>query len=48
MQTVGRTPRDRSGEYGSESTVPDRWRRLVQAVGVLLVLAGIYFGTTLV
>ena len=43
-QTAGRLPDDRSGEYGSESGVPTRWRRLVQVVGVALVLAGLYFG----
>jgi hypothetical protein len=43
-QTAGRLPPDRRGEYGSDSGVPTRWRRLTQAIGVALVLAGLYFG----
>ncbi|MFB6103084.1 MAG: hypothetical protein ABEJ73_11025 [Haloplanus sp.] len=44
-QTAGRRPTGRSGEYGTDAT-PDRWRRLVQGLGVGLVLAGLYFGYT--
>jgi hypothetical protein len=43
VQTAGRRPTGRDGEYGTDA-VPDRWRRLVQAVGVGLVAAGAYFG----
>jgi hypothetical protein len=43
VQTAGRRPTGRDGEYGTDA-VPDRWRRLVQAVGVGLVVAGAYFG----
>lgn len=39
---VGRLPHDHRGEYGS-SSVPERWRRLVQVVGVGLLAAGLYF-----
>ena len=42
VQTAGRRPTGRDGEYGTDA-VPDRWRRLVQAVGVGLVAAGAYF-----
>ncbi|MFB6152490.1 MAG: hypothetical protein ABEJ40_11855 [Haloarculaceae archaeon] len=48
VQTAGRVPHDRTGEYGEPSEVPDRWRQLVRAVGVALVLAGGYFAYTLV
>ncbi|WP_235853547.1 hypothetical protein [Halosimplex salinum] len=44
--TAGRVPGDRGGEYGTESGLEDRTRRLVQVVGVALVLAGLYFGWT--
>jgi hypothetical protein len=42
VQTAGRRPTGRDGEYGTDA-VPERWRRLVQAVGVGLVAAGAYF-----
>lgn len=45
-QTAGRLPTDRGGEYGDES-VPTTWRRIVRGVGVLLVIAGLYFAWTL-
>jgi hypothetical protein len=51
-QTVGRLPHDRGGEYGADGA-PERWRRLVQLVGLLTLLFGLYlgagevFGTTL-
>jgi hypothetical protein len=44
IQTAGRLPTDRRGEYGSDSTVPARWRRLTQAVGAALLAGGLYFG----
>jgi hypothetical protein len=43
VQTAGRRPTGRDGEYGTDA-VPDRWRRLVQVVGVGLGVAGAYFG----
>ncbi|WP_276299616.1 hypothetical protein [Halorussus lipolyticus] len=45
IHTAGRRPPGRDGEYGEES-VADRWRRLVQVVGIALVGVGLYFGTT--
>lgn len=44
VQTAGRLPSDRSGEYGSDSTVPARWRHLARGIGVALLAAGLYFG----
>lgn len=46
--TVGRYPTDQHGEYGDGDAVPDRWHRFVQVVGVALVVAGGYFGYTVV
>ncbi|XGI84100.1 hypothetical protein ACEU6E_02310 [Halorutilales archaeon Cl-col2-1] len=43
----GRLPTDRRGEYGSDSEPSLRVRRLVQSVGVLLIIAGVYFGYSL-
>jgi hypothetical protein len=43
VQTAGRRPTGRDGEYGTDA-VSDRWRRLVQALGVGFVAAGCYFG----
>ena len=45
-QTAGRVPHDRSGEYGSASSVPDRWRLLVRVLGVVVLVVGVYFGAT--
>jgi hypothetical protein len=44
VQTAGRVPSDRGGEYGSEAPVSDRWRRVVQLLGGVSVLLGLYFG----
>ncbi len=46
VQTVGRVPRDRSGEYGQDTPTDDQWRRLVRIVGAGILVAGIYFGLT--
>jgi hypothetical protein len=46
IHTAGRRPPGRGGEYGEES-VAGRWRRLVQVVGVGLIVAGLYFGVSL-
>jgi hypothetical protein len=43
VQTAGRRPTGRDGEYGTDA-VPDRWRRLVQVIGGGLVVAAAYFG----
>lgn len=40
--TVGRAPHDRGGQYGEEGSAPDSWRRIVQAIGVVLVLIAVY------
>ena len=42
--TAGRLPNDRGGEYGTDSRIPDRWRRLVRLVGVASILVGLAFG----
>ncbi|MBB6647030.1 hypothetical protein [Halobellus ruber] len=56
IQTAGRLPRDRYGRYGEDGTggdgadaggVPTRWLRLVQVVGVVLLVGGAYFAWTL-
>lgn len=46
VQTAGRLPSDRRGEYGEESPAPARWRRLVQGIGVVVLAFGVYFGAT--
>lgn len=38
--TAGRLPNDRGGEYGTDGTVPARWRRLVRLAGVGSILVG--------
>jgi hypothetical protein len=40
------TERDADAESGG-SGLPTRWRRLVQAAGAVLLLGGLYFGSTL-
>jgi len=44
--TAGRVPGDRGGEYGSDAEPETHVRRLVQAIGVVAILAGLYFGAT--
>jgi hypothetical protein len=57
VQTAGRLPEDRYGRYGQDGAssdgdadagLPARWVGLVRAVGAALVVAGAYFGWTLV
>jgi len=48
VQLAGRLPHDRGGEYGADDELAARWRLVVRALGVLLVLAGLYFGLTAV
>lgn len=44
VQTVGRLPHDRRGDYGAESSLPNRWRWMVRLLGVGILVAGVYFG----
>ena len=44
VQTAGRIPSDRSGEYGSEAPVSDCWRRVMQVLGGISIILGLYFG----
>lgn len=44
VQTVGRLPDDRGGEYGQASEPPARWLLVVRGLGVVLIVAGLYFG----
>jgi hypothetical protein len=44
VQTAGRLPSDRGGEYGDDADVSQRTRRLVRAIGLALVGLGCYFG----
>ncbi|WP_227376344.1 hypothetical protein [Haladaptatus halobius] len=46
IQTVGRLPYDRGGEYGTTASLPTRWRRLVQLVGIGCLLFGVYLAVT--
>lgn len=46
VQTVGRLPHDRGGEYGQHMEAPERWLWVVRGIGALLVLAGLFFGST--
>lgn len=41
----GRVPGGRGSEYGADAAVSGRRRRLVQLIGVGMVLAGLYFTT---
>ncbi|WP_142857657.1 hypothetical protein [Salinigranum halophilum] len=44
VQTAGRLPSDRGGEYGDDAGVSARARWLVRGLGVALVTLGLYFG----
>ena len=43
IHTAGRVPGDRHGEYGSDGDA-GRYTLLVRGLGVVAVLAGLYFG----
>jgi hypothetical protein len=43
IQTVGRVPGNRRGEYGEDQSFPRTWRLLVRAAGVLVVAIGLFF-----
>jgi len=45
VQTVGRVPGDRTGEYGQDATVPDTWRLIVRVLGVVVLGTGLFVGT---
>lgn len=44
VQTVGRLPDDRGGEYGQAVEPPRRWLLVVRGVGIVLIVTGMYFG----
>ncbi len=45
VHTVGRTSRDRGGEYGSDAGSGSGWvRTAVRFLGAALIGAGLYFG----
>ncbi|MFB6093572.1 MAG: hypothetical protein ABEJ77_01340 [Halanaeroarchaeum sp.] len=48
VHLAGRLPRDRGGSYGSAPPVRDRWRRVVQAVGLAALLLGASLGAGIV
>jgi hypothetical protein len=48
VSEAGGDGRSDSDGSGADSAVPTRWRRLVQVVGVALVLGGLYFAWTLI
>lgn len=37
MYTLGRMPHERTGEYGTDAELSTRWRRGIQALGLLLI-----------
>jgi hypothetical protein len=43
IHTAGRIPSDRRGEYGTETPISDRWRRVVQVFGGASLVLGLYF-----
>ena len=44
VQTAGRLPHDRGGEYGQDGDLPRRWRLLVRALGLGAVAFGLSLG----
>jgi hypothetical protein len=44
VQTAGRVPSDRGGEYGDDADVSTRARRFVQALGGTILGFSLYFG----
>ncbi|MFB6353108.1 MAG: hypothetical protein ABEJ92_03390 [Halobacteriales archaeon] len=46
VQTVGRLPHDRGGEYGRSGEPPRRWLLVVRGLGAVLVLVGLGFAAS--
>ncbi|WP_435196065.1 hypothetical protein [Natronomonas sp. EA1] len=44
VQTAGRLPSDRRGEYGTDGTAPATWLWLLRVLGVAVLALGAYFG----
>ena len=44
VQTAGRLPTDRRGEYGQAGSVSGRTRLVIRALGAACVALGCYFG----
>lgn len=42
VQTAGRLPHDRGGEYGQDADLSRRWRLLVRGLGLAVVAFGLY------
>jgi hypothetical protein len=47
IHTTGRRPRDQHGEWGGDDGGFETYHRLVQGIGVVVILFGLYFGATL-
>lgn len=45
IQTAGRYPTGRRGEYGTDGEPPEQWQLLVRVIGVLAILAGLAIAT---
>jgi len=45
IHMAGRGPAGRHGEYGEDGSFPRRWRLGVRAVGVIVVLIGLFFAS---
>ena len=41
MYTLGRMPHERSGEYGADTELSTRWRRGIQALGVVVIVIAV-------
>jgi len=48
VHTTGRRPQDQHGEWGGDDAGFEKYHRLVQGVGVVAILFGLYFGATVV
>jgi len=44
INTTGRVPGDRRGDYGEDGEMPRTYRLLVRGVGAVAVLVGLYIG----
>jgi hypothetical protein len=43
LQTAGRIPDGRHGEYGEDGSYPRTWQLLVRGIGVVVLLFGVFF-----
>ncbi|MFB6185355.1 MAG: hypothetical protein ABEI86_00605 [Halobacteriaceae archaeon] len=43
LHLVGRGPTGRRGPYGEDNALSNRWKRVIQAIGIIVLLISVFF-----